>query len=120
MHQLLAEYRGLYADEEQAFAAFSQHLLDALDRVKKRLGGARHQAMRGQMEAALQALRGGDDGPFRQLIADMLRYYYDPMYHYQIGRKQARIRMRGDFATLVEVLGEGSDIKNAVDGGVIY
>ncbi len=107
VHQLLEEYRRLHPDESQAFAAFSQHLLEALDRVKKRLGGARHQVMRQQMEAALSALCGGDDGPFRQLIADMLQHYYDPMYHYQIERKQARVRLRGDFDQLVETLGAG-------------
>ncbi len=107
VHGLLAEYRGLYADEEQAFDAFSRHLLDALDRVRKRLGGARHQAMRQQMEQALTALRSGDEAPFRQLIAGMLEYYYDPMYHYQIGRKQARILARGRFDELLQRLQGG-------------
>ncbi len=104
IHHLLAEYRRLMPDEASAFEAFGHHLLSALDRVRKRLGGVRYQQARQAMEQALVAMRSGDDGPFRQLIAYMLEHYYDPMYHYQIGRKQERILMRGDFDTLLQRL----------------
>lgn len=77
---------------------FSQYLLTGIDRIKKRLGGARHQQMRMQIESALDH---GDQAAlkahFMALITEALTHYYDPMYRYQIENKKARIAQRGSY-----------------------
>ena len=43
-----------------------------------------------------QAFEGGDADAHRAWIGMLLDWYYDPMYDYQIGRKQHRVVYRGD------------------------
>ncbi|PVY76313.1 tRNA 2-selenouridine synthase [Tamilnaduibacter salinus] len=71
---------------------FREHLLSALDRIRKRLGGARHQALRAIMERALDRQQdSGDVSDHRDWIIALLRDYYDPMYDYQLGQREGRI-----------------------------
>lgn len=82
--------------QEAGWHNFEDYLLSALDRVKKRLGGERHQALRSQMEDALKAQLAtgsvsGHDGWIQSLLED----YYDPMYDYQLEQKAGRILVRG-------------------------
>ncbi len=73
-----------------------EHILGAIDRVAKRLGGVRHRQVRGMAEAALDAwYRQGDREGLRALIRVMLVEYYDPMYDYQLRHKRDRIRFTG-------------------------
>ena len=65
---------------------------EALDRIRRRLGGAEHAATRRQLEAAL----GTDGSPSdSSWIANLLSRYYDPMYDHQLAGKRERIRFRG-------------------------
>lgn len=83
--------------EERAQLAFSDYLLQALDRIRKRLGGERHQQLRALLQQALPAFftRGDCEG-FRQFIETLLTHYYDPMYDYQLGKKTAKVLFRGN------------------------
>lgn len=75
---------------------FRDYLLAALDRIKRRLGGERHQQLRAQMEAALdQQASSGDTRGHDAWIEALLTDYYDPMYDYQLSQKAGRVIVRG-------------------------
>lgn len=89
--------------EEAGWLNFRDYLLAALDRIRKRLGGERHQQLRGLMESALetqahQGVLSGHDAWIEALLTD----YYDPMYDYQLSQKEGRILVRGGPAVIRE------------------
>lgn len=89
------EYAAQYG-EARAFDHLAQALRDALDRIRKRLGGARHQELRAQLESALEHQRNGGGAERHQgWIRELLRDYYDPMYDYMLKRQGGRIDFRG-------------------------
>ncbi len=67
-------------------------LLAATDRIRKRLGGDRHAALRDLIEVAFAA---GDAAAHLTWIAQLLEWYYDPMYDHQLKPKTDRIVARG-------------------------
>jgi len=94
---LSTEYLSLYGDNDEAYAAYSQQLLTALDNLQKKLGGERHVAMRETMQEALTEQRRGHGFSAHQgWIKPLLETYYDPMYHYQHDLKENRIVFEGD------------------------
>ena len=78
-----------------------QALTTALDNIRRRLGGDRHREVRSRM---LQAFEGGDADAHRAWIGMLLDWYYDPMYDYQIGKKQHRVVFRGNADAVREYL----------------
>jgi len=90
------------ASLEQPFATFASRLLTSLDAIRKRLGGARHATLRQEMIQALSEHIAGDSSRHRRWINELLVEYYDPMYTYQIKRKEDRIVFRGDKAAIVD------------------
>ncbi|MFP4638839.1 MAG: tRNA 2-selenouridine(34) synthase MnmH [Guyparkeria sp.] len=94
---LEAGYRDvLAAGSADAEPHVRAHILGAIDRVARRLGGVRHRRVRGMAESALDAwYRHGDREGLRDLIRVMLVEYYDPMYDYQLRHKRDRIRFTG-------------------------
>ncbi len=87
-----------------AFNAFSNDLSDSLYRVRKRLGGVRFQHTNKQLQAALTAHQQGDPDAHRRWITDLLRDYYDPMYEYQLGKREERILFQGNRQAVKEFL----------------
>lgn len=82
--------------EDAGWANFSDYLLSALDRIRKRLGGVRHQQLRTVMEGALaQQQASGDTQGHNEWIEALLCDYYDPMYDYQLNQKAGRIVVQG-------------------------
>ncbi|MCK2150924.1 MULTISPECIES: tRNA 2-selenouridine(34) synthase MnmH [Marinobacter] len=95
--------------EEDGWLNFQEYLLSALDRIRKRLGGERHQQLRKVMEDALSLQQrehdlSGHDAWIQALLQD----YYDPMYDYQLNRKQGRILVQGGPKTIIEWANTGS------------
>ncbi|MEH6456589.1 MAG: tRNA 2-selenouridine(34) synthase MnmH [Cocleimonas sp.] len=84
--------------EDQGEVELSKHLLDSLEKIKKRLGGVRYEQARQQMQdaIALRKVTGSTEG-FVPLVNDLLVDYYDPMYDYQSMNKQERVSFRGSF-----------------------
>lgn len=68
--------------------------LASSDRIKRRLGGLRHAEVRRLMDAAFAT--DNDQHAHQRWIEALLSGYYDPMYDYQLAKKQARILFRGD------------------------
>jgi len=90
----VAIIRQEYVDEPLAAGTPASDLHDryrgALDRIRKRLGGARHS------EVAQALSSGFETGAHERWIEQLLSWYYDPMYDYQLEQKQDRIVARGD------------------------
>lgn len=87
--------------------ALRQRLAEALERIRKRLGGDRYQQVG---DALAEAFRAGDH---ERWIALLLAWYYDPMYDYQLQAKRERIVFRGDKAAVADFLAAGAG-KDAV------
>ena len=80
----------------------SAKMLDDLGRIRKRLGGLRHQEVSRMMtEAFARQQRSGDLGGHRQWIAALLENYYDPMYEYQLRQREGQLLFRGDRDSVV-------------------
>jgi len=99
----LHEFQVLYCADE-AFARYSAHVHASLDRIQRRLGGQRHQEMKHLLEAGLQDFASGDVALLHEFVRRLLLEYYDPMYDYQISRKQDRIVFRGEREAVLEWL----------------
>lgn len=82
-----------------------KYLLESLEKIKKRLGGVRYQALKQEMELAIEAHKtAGDKSLYRNIIETLLINYYDPMYDYQISNKQQRIIHKGDQHNVLDYL----------------
>jgi tRNA 2-selenouridine synthase len=77
-----------------------------LDRIRRRLGGARHQAVRDMLDAAFAShWRSGDVSAHRGWIASLLETYYDPMYDYQLRQRRGPVLFRGSRAEVIDWAG---------------
>ena len=98
-----ADYESVHGGA--AATRFADFVLHNLDRIKARLGGERHQQMRAEWEAALEVFeRTGSAEGFRPGIRRLLVEYYDPMYDYQLSRREGRVLARGEADALVAQL----------------
>ncbi|WP_246499721.1 tRNA 2-selenouridine(34) synthase MnmH [Thiothrix unzii] len=94
-----------HGDVERGFAAFSGYLLGSLDKIQRRLGGARHQAVLKMMQQALAIqARDGTTQAHYDWVRLILLDYYDPMYDYQISKKQERLVFSGSPAEVRDYL----------------
>ena len=91
-----------YVDEPLAAGTLAADLHDryraALERIRKRLGGNRHR------EVVESLARGFEIGEHERWIEQLLTWYYDPMYDYQLDQKQQRVIARGDIDEVREFL----------------
>ena len=73
---------------EQALPRLGAELLASLDRIRNRLGGARHQELRYMLTAALEVqARTGSADAHRGWIEALLAEYYDPLYDHALRRQ---------------------------------
>ena len=91
--QQWAEYRQEYGQD--AFKHFEGYLLGAVDAISRRLGNLAHAEVRDMMATALEAQQKGDFSHHLAWIERLLAAYYDPMYSYQLEKKQNRIIFEG-------------------------
>ena len=78
-----------------------QHRLEeSLNAIQKRLGGVRFQAMKTALANAFSAHQGGDPSQHLAWIEALLVDYYDPMYEYQLDKKEGRIQHKINWANL--------------------
>ena len=79
----------------EPFQVLEERLGNSLLAIRKRLGGAGYTAISKQLSAAIKAHRDGDATGHQEWIKTLLLDYYDPMYAYQLERKQHRVVFRG-------------------------
>ncbi|RRJ84296.1 tRNA 2-selenouridine(34) synthase MnmH [Aestuariirhabdus litorea] len=104
VEDMLTAYRS-HLGEEEGYLAFSNYLLDAIEGIRRRLGGERYQQIRDALQQALQHRQlESVAGVYRDAIAQVLEQYYDPMYQYQLDQKKERIRFRGSYSEVVSYL----------------
>ncbi len=103
MEQRVANIRQEYVDERlQRRTADELHdlYIGAVNRIRNRLGGLRH----GEIVSALDS--GFANGEHERWITLLLTWYYDPMYDYQLERKQKRIRFTGNAEATLSFLSD--------------
>jgi len=82
--------------EEAGFNAWSEQLTTSLDKIQRRLGGARHKELKALLNDAIsQQQSSGNSEQHKEWIKVMLIDYYDPMYDFQLSKKQDRVVYRG-------------------------
>lgn len=88
--------------------ADAANLLDALGRIRKRLGQERYAVVCSQLERAIDQ---GSESLHFDWIASLFNWYYDPMYEYQLNRKLDRIVFQGDAQAVCEYLTQEAQIE---------
>ena len=81
-----------YVGTNTTNSALAGQYLDALKRIRRRLGGARSDELQ---KMVADAFTTGSQDTHRGWIKALLDYYYDPMYDYQLTNKADRIKVRG-------------------------
>ncbi|WP_319381077.1 tRNA 2-selenouridine(34) synthase MnmH [Thiomicrorhabdus sp.] len=95
--QAQREYRSI--EDWQTF------MLTALQRIQRRLGGERYQRVLQQFDAALQQqITHGVTEGHRGWIETLLVEYYDPMYDYQMQKRQHKVAFSGSMQEILEFL----------------
>ncbi len=84
---------------------WEKRILMALDGVRKRLGGARHEEVRRLFLLAMESQRGGlGVDNHKKWIAFLLENYYDPMYDHQINARKDAVVFHGSPREVLEFL----------------
>ena len=87
---------------EKALNELKTIFLGSLDAIRKRLGPERYENLGDLMRAGFQAQSAGDFSGHNPWIRVLLEEYYDPMYEYQLSKKQTRIIDSGDQEALLK------------------
>lgn len=94
-------FAALYGADGHALHA--EKMQGDLFKIRKRLGGARQQALSAVMAAAFEhQARTGETAGHREWIAELLQDYYDPMYEYQLQQRVGEQLARGERAVIIE------------------
>lgn len=89
--------------QAEAPAQFSHFVIDNLGRIKKRLGSMRYKNLSSSFELALEHLFAtGKSDLFDAGIRLLLEEYYDPMYQYQLEKKQLKFVFQGTEAEILD------------------
>lgn len=82
---------------EIALQKYREFLISSTVKIGKRLGGVSLNHMLNLINKAIDCQQStGDYSKHRDWIVYLLKKYYDPMYAYQMSKKQNRIRFRGN------------------------
>lgn len=92
-------------DTSEVFDKLEEYLQGSLAKIQKRLGGERYQDLKDKMQLAInQHKETGDKSLYQAVIQPLLVDYYDPMYDYQISKKQPRIVHTGEQQNVLDYL----------------
>ena len=93
--------------EEEGFKRFGEYLVTAFNGIKRRLGSQRHtQLLKVLQQALSQQQSQNDHSGHIDWISVLLTDYYDPIYEYQLNKKQDRIVFKGNKNDLFDVFKE--------------
>ena len=91
--------------EEKGFDEWFIYISSSLDRIKKRLGGDRHKLITDSFQLAYKEQRvSGSYYPHEIWIEQLLKEYYDPMYHHQLQNSTRKILFKGNDREVIEFL----------------
>lgn len=84
--------------EDRGWLAFADYLRLGLSAIRRRLGLENYLRLNTELEQALiQHRRDNHPGAHLNWLAPLLRDYYDPMYRYQLCKRQQQIRFTGTY-----------------------
>ena len=88
------EYASL--PKEESANIFSHYLLSSLEKIKKRLGSQNYKTIKQKMfQASNHEINDTFKEIHREWIKILILEYYDPMYEYQLSKKEDRIIFEG-------------------------
>lgn len=91
--------------EQVGLQSWLASIHEGVDRIAKRLGSQKFSEVLQLIECAQQTqLSTGDKNQHKDWIACLLKDYYDPMYDYQIEKKQEKIMFRGNSTEVLDYL----------------
>ncbi|MCZ6828455.1 MAG: tRNA 2-selenouridine(34) synthase MnmH [Gammaproteobacteria bacterium] len=94
--------RFVAAHGERGAQLHREKLLSDLSRIKKRLGGQRHSEVAQQMQQAFAEQHcSGRLELHRSWIETLLVQYYDPMYEYQLSKREDQVQGRGNSEEII-------------------
>ncbi|RDH82697.1 MAG: tRNA 2-selenouridine(34) synthase MnmH [endosymbiont of Galathealinum brachiosum] len=104
--EALAEHQQHYGDDA-GFEKWSMQLIEAIDKIQRRLGGVRHKQLKSLLTYAIDQQRENNITEFhRDWIKSLLVDYYDPMYDYQFSKKVERVVFKGSHNEVLEFLSD--------------
>ena len=108
--EALAEHQAYYGIEA-GFQAWAKQLQDSFDKIQRRLGGVRHKQLTSLLDNAIQQHTSGDAELHKEWVKLLLVEYYDPMYDYQLSKKQHRVIFKGRQDEVLEYLHDEHKIR---------
>lgn len=100
----LNEYQELLG-QGRGFDTWAGNLTEALENIKRRLGGERYKVLSTIMSDALNEQRQNNNAEQHKIwIRSLLQDYYDPMYDYQLEKKMERVVFHGEHEGLLNYL----------------
>jgi len=106
----LRQYKDFHG-VDSGFEKWSEQLLNSLKRIERRLGGERYKQLDIIMQQAISEQKHSNDASLhRTWIKSLLVDYYDPMYDYQLTKKNDRVVFRGDNDEVRDFLKQSYDI----------
>ena len=104
--EALSEHQQHYG-EDKGFSIWSQQLIDCIDKIQRRLGGVRHKQLQTLIKDAIkQQSVSGELENHKEWIKRLLVDYYDPMYDFQLSKKQDRVEFKGHTTEVLAFLKE--------------
>jgi len=89
------------------FSNFAEHHRNSLARIKKRFGGNNYNQALHLLNRALKKHQEHNDiNGYAEFIQLLLSQYYDPMYDYQLSKKQQRIQFSGSASQIIKKVSE--------------
>jgi len=101
--EALTEHQAIYS-EEQGFLIWAKQLEDSIDKIQRRLGGVRHKELKTLLTNAIQQHSSGNTDSHKEWIKILLVDYYDPMYDFQLSKKQDRVIFNGSKNDVLDYL----------------
>lgn len=102
----LSEHEQHYG-KESGFSIWSEQLRACIDKIQRRLGGVRHKHLKALLEDAIKQQTESDDSELhKEWIKVLLLDYYDPMYDYQLSKKDSHIVFKGNEDDVLKYLAE--------------
>ena len=101
--EALAEHQEFYG-KENGLKRWTEQLQNAIDKIQRRLGGLRHKELKLLLNKAIQQQQLGNIESHKEWINILLVDYYDPMYDFQLSKKQERVIFKGNKREIFEFL----------------
>ncbi len=109
--RLFAQYvaETVEKDRNDPYGALRSFVQNGLDRIQKRLGGVRYDALSKLNINAAEALERADDpAGYHEFIQILLSDYYDPMYSYQRSKRASTVLFSGSVDAVADYLNQPS------------